>query len=183
MDARRISGLIAVTAGAGLLVLALVSSVAGAWNGPGWTTGTGTPGTPYGPGMMGGYGPSMMGGGYGPSMMGGSGMMGGGHMWPYGSQTTGAPIADAPTVTVTARDVSFSPTETTLPKDEVNLTLVNEGGVLHDLTIPALGVRVVAAAGQTATAGLRDLRPGRYDGFCSVPGHAAAGMRITVVVQ
>ncbi len=183
MTAQRIAGYVAAASAAGILVLALVSSVAGAWGGPGWTTGTGANGTGDGTGMMGnGLGSGMMGGGYGGT---GPGMMGSGHMWGDGgaSQTTGAAIPGAPTVTVKAKDLSFSSREVTLPRDQVNLTLVNEGAVLHDLTIPTLGVRVVAAAGQTSTVGLRSLTPGTYEGYCSVPGHAAAGMRITVVVQ
>jgi plastocyanin len=191
MSAQRIAGTVAVISAAGLLVLGLVSSVVGAWSGPGWTIGTGTPGAVAGPGMMGGgFGPSMMGGGVmGPAMMGGGMgpgmMMGSGHMgfgYGAGSQGASAPIAGAPTVTVTATDLKLAPTEITLASREVNVTLVNNGAVLHDLTIPALGVRVVAAAGQTTTVGLRDLPPGRYVGYCSVPGHADAGMRIAVTV-
>lgn len=181
MSAQRIAGTVAAISGVGLLVLAVVSSVVGAWSGQGWTAGTGNAGTVTGPWMMGGFGPGMMGGG---AM--GPGMMGPGHMGfgsSSGSQGAGAPIAGAPTVTVTATEFRFAPAEITLASREANVTLVNSGAVPHDLTIPALGVRVVAAAGQTTTAGLRDLPAGRYAGYCSVPGHADAGMRIAVVVQ
>ena len=182
MSAQRIAGTVAAISGASLLVLAVVSSVVGAWSGQGWTVGTGTAGTVMGPTMMGGgFGPGMMGGfGMGP------GMMGAGHMgFGLGSGTQGAsaPIPGAREVVVTASDLRFSADTFTLPAREVNLTLKNEGRVLHDLTIPALGIRVVAQAGETASVGLRDLPAGRYDGYCSVPGHAQAGMRMTVVVQ
>jgi uncharacterized cupredoxin-like copper-binding protein len=53
----------------------------------------------------------------------------------------------------------------------------------HDLTVEALGLRLVARPGETVTAGLRDLGPGRYDGYCSMLGHAMAGMRMTVMVR
>lgn len=175
MSAQRIAGTVAAISGAGLLVLAIVSSVVGpAWGGQGWTVGTGTAGTGMGPGMMGG-------GAMGP------GMMGSGHMgtYGYGSPAQGAttPIAGAPAASVTATDLRFSPTEVTLASREANLTLVNDGRLPHDVTVPALGIQVVAGPGQTTTAGLRDLPPGRYAGYCSVPGHAEAGMRIAVVVQ
>ena len=181
MGAQRIAGTVALASAAGLLVLAIVSTVAGpAWGGGGWTTGTTASGAVFGPGMMGGgFGPGMMGGGMGP------GMMGQGHMSSFGGASRGvtAPITGAPTVSVTATDLKFSPAEITLPSREANLTLVNQGAVLHDITVPGLGVRVVAAAGQTTTVGLRDLPAGRYAGYCSVPGHREAGMRIAIVVQ
>jgi len=188
MSAQRIAGTVAVISAAGLLVLAIVSSVAGSgWSGQAWTAGTGTTGTVMGPGMMGGaFGGSMMGGGFSPGMGGGMGpgMMGPGHMgYGYDAQGTTAPIADAPTVTVTATDLRFSTAEITLTSGETNLTLVNDGRLPHDLTVPALGIRVVAGPGQTTTVGLRDLPAGTYAGYCSVAGHADAGMRIAVVVQ
>ena len=188
MSAQRITGTVAVISAAGLLVLAIVSSVAGSgWSGQAWTAGTGTTGTVMGPGMMGGaFGGSMMGGGFSPGMGGGMGpgMMGPGHMgYGYDAQGTTAPIADAPTVTITATDLRFSTAEITLASGETNLTLVNDGRLPHDLTVPALGIRVVAGPGQTTTVGLRDLPAGTYAGYCSVAGHADAGMRIAVVVE
>lgn len=171
MNGQRVAGTVAAVAGAGLLVLALVSSVGGLVSGvQGWTATSGTSTVVPGPWMMGGGGP---------------GMMGGGHMWSYGGASSGtaAAIPGAPTVTVTATEFAFSPSEITLPSSGANLTLVNKGDLPHDLTIPALGVRVVAAAGQTATVGLRGLPAGRYPAYCSIPGHADAGMRMTVIVQ
>lgn len=179
MGTQRIAGTVAAISGAGLLVLAIVSSVVGpAWGGQRWTTGTGTSGIVMGPGMMGG--------GFGPGMMGGGGM-GPGHMGTYGygspAQGATAPISGAAAASVTATDLRFSPTEVTLASREANLTLVNDGRLPHDITVPALGIQVVAGPGQSTTAGLRDLPTGRYAGYCSVPGHAEAGMRIAVVVQ
>ena len=179
MGAQRIAGTIAAISAAGLLVLAIVAAVAGfGSSGHSWTIGAGT-----GPAMIDGIGPGMMGGG-GAGMMGGMGpdMMGHAHLG-AGSRGATPPIAGAPTVTVTATDLHFSPTEITLASHATNLALKNDGAVLHDLTIPALGIRIVAAAGQTSTVGLQDLPTGRYAGYCSVPGHANAGMRIDVVVQ
>ncbi len=181
MSAQRTAGTVASVAGIGLLVLALIFSVGGLVSGvQGWTaTGASTVAP----------GPWMMGGGFGPGMMGGGrvgpGMMGPGHMWSYGGTSSGtaAEIPGAPTVTVTATEFAFSPTEITLASSGANLTLVNKGDLPHDLTIPALGVRVVAAAGQTTTVGLRGLPAGSYPAYCSIPGHADAGMRMTVVVE
>lgn len=178
MNAQRISGWVAAVSGAALLLLLIVSSFAGPAFGQGWTVGWGGTGSHMGPGMMGGAG--MMGGGMG------RGMMGGGHMWSSSGATTRGvtgEIAGAPTVTVTATEFRFSPAEITLASREANLSLVNKGAVVHDITVPDLGIKVLANAGQTTTVGLRDLPAGRYAGYCSVPGHSEAGMRIAVIVQ
>lgn len=179
MGAQRIAGIVALGSAATLLVLTIVSSVAGQ------SLTVATTGAVMGPAMMGG---GMGGGMMGNGMMGGAmgpGMMGQGHMSSFGEASRGvtAPITGAPTVSVTAAEFKFSPAEITLGSREANLTLANQGAVLHDLTIPDLGIRVVAAAGQTTTVGLRDLPAGRYAGYCSVPGHAESGMRISVTVQ
>jgi len=167
MNTTKIAGLTAVVAGIALLVLMLVMAVVG----PGYAAGTGA----GWPGNGGGF-----------SMMGqGTGMMGG-HLGGYASDGTAgaAAIPGATDVTITAADLTFSPTELRLPAGrDVNLTLVNRGQVLHDLTIPGLGVHIVAGPGESRTVGLRNLTPGRSAGFCSVPGHAQAGMRVTVVVE
>ena len=105
------------------------------------------------------------------------GMMGGG----LGGRAS-APVADAQEVEVVTRDLSFSPTEVTVPAGTtVNLLLVNEGDLLHDVTIPALGFRVEALPGSRATASLTVASPGRYEFVCSVPGHREAGMEGLVV--
>jgi plastocyanin len=97
-----------------------------------------------------------------------------------------AAIPSAPEVRVQVVGFSFSPSEIRLPKNgEANLTFANPagGGVAHDLTVPALGIHVTANAGETRTIGLRGLPAGRYDAYCSVPGHASLGMRATVIVE
>lgn len=180
---RSAAGPVALIAGIALLSAVLLMSVAGA----GWSGGF--PGGSLGLPMMGGWSgtataPSA---GTGPFGMG-PGMMGGGYMgWAGGPRSVApseTPVAGAPAVRVTATDLRFDTAEIRLPAGTaVNLTLTNGGRLPHDLTVPRLGIQVVAAAGETRTAGLRDLAPGRYDAYCSVPGHADAGMRTIVVVE
>ncbi len=101
------------------------------------------------------------------------------HRWMHGTPATlpDPPVPAAPEVEVVARDLSFSPAEVRVEAGTtVNLVLRNEGAVLHDLTIPALGFRLEAPPGATAAASLTVPAPGRYPFFCSVPGHAEAGM-------
>lgn len=121
----------------------------------------------------------------GPGMMG-SGQMGPGMMGFGASGLAATAIPGATEIRVQAANFSFTPSEVRLSKGaDVNLTLVNSAanGAVHDLTVPALGIHIVANAGETRTAGLRGLSAGRYDAYCSVPGHADLGMRATVVIE
>lgn len=121
----------------------------------------------------------------GPGMMG-SGQMGPGMMGFGASGPAATAIPNAAEVQVQASNFSFAPSEIRLPAGTgVNLTLSNPAstGVAHDLTVRALGIHIVASAGATQTVGLRGLAAGRYDAYCSVPGHADLGMRATVVVE
>ena len=67
--------------------------------------------------------------------------------------------------------------------EQVNLALDNAGQVFHDLAIEGLDVRLAADPGTIATGGLQVDQPGEYGFICTVPGHAAAGMRGTLNVQ
>lgn len=170
MSAERIAGRTALVSGL-LLVLAIAgTAIAGPapFGGGGWTASW-----PMGPGMMGAdhMGPGAM----------GHGMMGFGASGPAATAIPGAAE-----VRVQAVNFGFTPSEIRLPKDsDFNLTLVNPAatGVVHDITVPALGVHLVANAGETRTIGLRGLTAGRYDAYCGVPGHADLGMRAIVVVE
>ena len=174
MTARTIAGWPAIASGAALAVAMLASAIAG-WSGlanasgAAWMTG---------PGMM-------LGGQMGSGMMGmgamDHGMMGFGQAGPAATAIPGATE-----VRVQAANFSFSPSELRLPRNaDVNLTFSNPTGtgVVHDLTVPALGIHIAANPGETQTVGLRGLATGRYDAYCSVPGHADLGMRATVIVE
>jgi len=101
------------------------------------------------------------------------------HEWMMGGVASGqAPgaVAGAPEVEVVAGDFAFSPAEVNVPAGgTVNLVLVNDGDLPHDITIPALGFRVEALPGTRVSASLT-AGPGEYEFFCSVPGHRDAGM-------
>jgi plastocyanin len=93
-------------------------------------------------------------------------------------------IEGAVEVTVVANDFSFTPSEITIEGDDgFNLTLVNEGRLLHDITIPELNIQLVASAGETVSTGVAEAPPGEYRFFCSVPGHADAGMVGVLVIE
>jgi nitrite reductase (NO-forming) len=68
----------------------------------------------------------------------------------------------------------------------VELTLRNGGGIPHDFTLTedtSRPVKIEAQSGQTARGTFTIDTPGTYAFVCSVPGHAAAGMRGTITAQ
>lgn len=93
------------------------------------------------------------------------------------------PVAGAPTIEVEATEFAFQPDRLVIDAGgTVNLTLVNRGGLVHDLTIPELGIHLVATPGETTTTGLEVSKAGEYRMVCTVPGHAEAGMIGLIVV-
>lgn len=129
-----------------------------------------------------GQGQSMMASHMGTGMMGGQ-MMGGQTMM-HGGQGSGsvpAAIAGAREVTVTADNLAFTPNAISVkPGEAVNVAFHNADEMVHDFTIPSLGVHVDAQPGQTVTFGLQVATSGTYEFMCTVPGHAAAGMHGTI---
>ncbi|MGH2725787.1 MAG: cupredoxin domain-containing protein [Actinomycetota bacterium] len=126
-------------------------------------------GATAGPGFMHG----MMSGGMGS-------MMGGGDTERSGRP----PVSGARELRVTAREFSFQPFEIRVREGEtVNLAFENRGHMFHTLTIGALGLDLRANGGDQIAAALLGDRAGSYPFVCAVPGHAAAGMRGTVIVS
>lgn len=108
-----------------------------------------------------------------------------GHMWWNRTTTTpaGPSVASAPEVLIEAGDLWFDPARVEVEGGStVNLVHDNIGQVFHDLSIPDLDVHLEAGADQAASTALRVAGPGRYEFLCTVPGHAAAGMRGELVV-
>lgn len=101
--------------------------------------------------------------------------------------STSAPADPGPgtPVTIKAGDLFLDPTEITVPPGPVTFTYVNEGAQTHTLLIEGIeGFRLeVKAKGDTASRNVALDRRGRYTMFCDIPGHRAAGMESTLVVQ
>jgi plastocyanin len=108
---------------------------------------------------------------------------GGWWWWGPGGVTAPSPSPGAREVRFTMDEYAFAPPRIELRAGEtVNVVLVNEGALPHDLTIPALGFSLGAAPGTTAEAALTAPAPGTYPFFCSVPGHRRLGMVGVLVV-
>jgi plastocyanin len=116
-------------------------------------------------------------GGMGPGMMEG--------LWadPGDAAPVEPAFPDADDLTVILDDFAFDPSDVTVQTGQVNLTLVNEGAAVHDLTVPELGITILASPGESVTTGLEFDTPGTYDTLCSIPGHAALGMTGSLVVR
>jgi uncharacterized cupredoxin-like copper-binding protein len=113
------------------------------------------------------------------SMHGGGAMHGrDGH--PQGLAPT---IPGAPTVIIVAAEFGFEPARLEVGAgSDFNLTFDNRGELYHDLVIRRAGVHLGAEPGQTVTGGVGGLPAGEYEVFCSVPGHAQAGMTALLMV-
>jgi uncharacterized cupredoxin-like copper-binding protein len=113
----------------------------------------------------------------------GTGWMGEHMGWGGTTATSIAPHADAREVAVEAGDLWFAPDQIEVAAgEEVNLRVTNTGDAFHDLTVPAAGVMLDVEAGDEVVGGIRLDEPGTYDFYCSVPGHADAGMTGTIIV-
>lgn len=102
------------------------------------------------------------------------------------SSGSGLPAVDGPTapkLELGATEMRYSPSRIAVAAGQVPVVLRNEGLVVHDLRIedePSLLVE--AAPGKTATA-TWELSKGRYEIYCSLPGHRAAGMEGVLEVR
>jgi Cu-Zn family superoxide dismutase len=87
-------------------------------------------------------------------------------------------------ITVTAHDIFFDPKEITIPADtDVTIIIPNEGAALHDFVIDELGIDAGDIPPGETVEVVINAPAGEYEYYCSVPGHKAAGMLGTLVVE
>lgn len=100
---------------------------------------------------------------------------------PIASPETGATTDE---LTVEMEDIAFAPSELAIPANtDVTISLPNTGTMAHDFVIDELDIRTESVQpGETATVTI-NAPAGTYDFYCSVPGHAPAGMVGTLSVE
>jgi plastocyanin len=98
----------------------------------------------------------------------------------FGGSTTSGATPQRVTVTMTEFKFAFRPR--TVRKGTVVFTVVNRGSVAHDFKIAGKKTRKVAAGGR-ATLRVTFTRKGRFPYLCTLPSHAPAGMKGTLVVR
>lgn len=88
---------------------------------------------------------------------------------PAGGEATEGGGGGGGDATWVAVDIDFEAAPESLPAGETEITLVNEGAALHNVTID--GEVVVEAQGGATETGTVALDPGTHEYICSVPGH------------
>ena len=89
------------------------------------------------------------------------------------------------TVTVTAgspSEFSFTVAPKVVKRGIVTFKVTNKGNLPHDFQINRRTTRLLSP-GSSATLRMTFLRAGKYAYMCTVSGHAAAGMKGTLVVE
>ena len=102
----------------------------------------------------------------------------------YGTATpaqAAATNASATAVTVTAREFAFTVSKTSVPAGDVVFTVRNEGKIAHNFWIDGTSTPLIAP-GKSATLHVT-LSRGQLLYECTVPGHAAAGMKGFLTVR
>jgi nitrite reductase (NO-forming) len=99
------------------------------------------------------------------------------------SPAAGACAVVGTVVDVQAFDLGFTPTTIEVPASgSTRIVFANTGRVVHNLTVDALGIQIIASRGGTNEAVVTDPVPGTYEFYCSVSGHRQAGMVGTLIV-
>lgn len=94
------------------------------------------------------------------------------------SPGSGLPAVDgavSPKLELRATEMQYDPDAIAVDAGNVEVVLHNNGAVLHDLRIEDQPFVIEAGPGTTATSQVT-LEAGRYELFCSIPGHREAGM-------
>lgn len=99
-----------------------------------------------------------------------------------GGDDEGAEEDQGAKVEFVAEDIKFTNAPSEIAAGTATFELVNDGAILHDVTIEELDETVVKAEGGQSATGSVDLEPGDYTYYCSVPGHRDAGMEGTFTV-
>jgi uncharacterized cupredoxin-like copper-binding protein len=84
-------------------------------------------------------------------------------------------------VTVTATEFHFKLSKTSVPHGSVTFTVMNKGHVAHDFKIGGKKTALISP-GKSAKLTVT-LKAGKDAYSCTVPGHAAAGMKGTLTVK
>ncbi len=86
--------------------------------------------------------------------------------------------------TITMKEMAFQQSEITIKAGQpVALRLVNQDGYAHAFDMDEFDIHMSLAANETAELSFTPENPGRYLFYCSSPGHHAAGMVGTLIVE
>jgi len=90
---------------------------------------------------------------------------------------SGEHIEGAPEIRIVATEWGFEPATVDLTVGEpVNIVLVNEGAIEHEVEFEGLGLHLHALPGESVTGSLAPEVAGEFELGCYIPGHYEAGM-------
>ena len=90
--------------------------------------------------------------------------------------------AKAASITVTATEFKFKLSKTSAPKGSVTFKVVNKGKTIHDFKINGKKTPSIAP-GKSASLTVKFAKAGKFPYLCTIPGHAAAGMKGSFTVS
>lgn len=96
-----------------------------------------------------------------------------------GASPAASPAASKDSITIDAEDIFFSVKEFKIPAGkDFEITLVNKGVLEHDLRIDELDFQIgnPLKPGEKDTQKINVKDKGKYQYYCTVPGHKEAGM-------
>jgi len=101
------------------------------------------------------------------------------------SSSSSSSSGSARRIEVVGTEFAYNPSTITVKQGEtVEIVFKNEGTVPHDLLIDEFSVKTAAiAAGTSTTVRFTPNRAGQFKIYCAEPGHEAAGMVATLVVE
>jgi uncharacterized cupredoxin-like copper-binding protein len=101
------------------------------------------------------------------------------------AKTTPAAGGGGGAVTVAESEFKLAPKDATAKAGTVTVTAKNDGQIVHDLEVEGNGVEKKTANLQPGSSGklTLNLKPGKYEMYCSIDGHRASGMEGTITVS
>jgi uncharacterized cupredoxin-like copper-binding protein len=90
--------------------------------------------------------------------------------------------AKTTTITVKATEFKFALSKASAPKGTVIFKVTNKGQVDHDFKINGKKTKLLSP-GKSATLTIKFQKTGKFPYLCTVPGHAASGMKGTFTVK
>jgi uncharacterized cupredoxin-like copper-binding protein len=104
--------------------------------------------------------------------------------------TTSTPAKSNPaggggTVTIAESEFKLAPKDATAKAGKVTVEAKNDGQIVHDLEVEGNGVEKKTANLEPGSSGklALNLKPGKYEMYCSIDGHRASGMEGTITVS
>lgn len=80
----------------------------------------------------------------------------------------------AGSLTFVAVDIDFDEAPSEAPAGTVEFELVNNGSIVHNVTLTDTGETIVEAQGGETQTGTAELEPGEYEFVCDIPGHESS---------